>query len=190
MGSQGILGHYLSDERIEHILLGAPHTSLPSILSPHDALLYTTDQKARLSLLTTQPNPKDWDDFGYKTTSHFDALFASLPLPSSAPSSRAKSPHSQPPLRTHSKHKNPPAAPVPPQAANVPRLRIRKELEMSPERNRGDSRMRGERGLVNSYPPGVGGFMPMQGALTRRDTYPRFARVPPPAPSLPSINWP
>jgi hypothetical protein len=191
MATKGILGHHLADERVEHILFGSPHTSLPSILSPHDALLYTTDQKARLSLLTAQPNPKDWDDLGCKTTSHFDSLFSSPSQASHVASSTAKTPQSQTPVRVHSKHKPPPAAPVPPQAANVPRLRIRKDLDMSPERIR-DPRSRGEerRAPMNSYPPGAGAFAPMPGTVARRDTYPRFSGVSPPAPSIPSIHWP
>lgn len=60
---------------------------------------------------------------------------------------------------------------------------------MSPERSR-DPRSRGDerRGPINSYPPGV--FAPLPGALARRDTFPRFSGVPPPAPSIPSIHWP
>ena len=58
---------------------------------------------------------------------------------------------------------------------------------------RGDERER--RGPVNSYPPGVpsgGPFSPMHahGVLARRDTFPRYGGVPPPAPSIPSIHWP
>lgn len=183
----GVLGHYLTDERIEHILLGSPHTSIPPILSPHDTLLYTADQKSRLTLLTTNPNPKDWSDFGYKTTSHFDSLFASpqsIAQSSAAPSSSSKAPSTQAPLRTHSKHKlPPPTAPAPPQAANVPRLRIRQDMDPR------------QRGPVSSYPPGAGAqppvqFAPAQGTLARRDTFPRYSGIPPPAPSIPSIHWP
>jgi hypothetical protein len=187
----GVLGHYLTDERIEHILLGSPHTSIPPILSPHDSHLYTTDQKSRLTLLTTQPNPKDWSDFGYKTTAHFDSLFvslASLTQSTTSGPSTAKTPSTQAPLRTHSKHKPPPVAPVPPQAANVPRLRIRQDMAMADPR-RGDER----RGPVNSYPPGAanpGPFAPIQGALAMRDTFPRYSGVPPPSQSIPSIHWP
>lgn len=189
---QGILGHYLSDERVEHILLGVPHTSLPSILSPHDNLLYTSDQKARFALLTAKPNPKDWDDLGYTTTSHFDAFFGAPPQASSAASSAPKTPHSQMPVRVHSKHKTPPAAPVPPQAANVPRLRIRQESDRSPERSRGEARPKGNERRVhlNSYPPVPSGFLQMPGTMARRDTFPRFSSAPPPAPSLPSIYYP
>jgi len=182
----GILGHHLSDDRVEHIILGSPHTSLPTILAPHDALLYTSDQKSRLSLLTVQPNPKDWADLGYTITSHFDSFFyPALPASSAASSNKQ--------VKVHSKSKPPPAAPVPPQAANVPRLRIRREVETSPEWRRDE--MRAEpRGMGGSYPPSAGGYMPIQSALSRRDTFPRYTAPPPPAapsaPPVPSLHWP
>lgn len=55
--------------------------------------------------------------------------------------------------------------------------------------------MNGMNGMgMNSYPPHAQGrFMPMHGALARRDTFPRdprYAGVSQPEPSIPSLQWP
>ncbi|PSS23399.1 hypothetical protein M430DRAFT_17319 [Amorphotheca resinae ATCC 22711] len=184
----GVLGHYLTDSRCEHVLLAAPYASIDPIVSPHTTTLSPTPN--RLTIIPP-PSPssrtrKPYDSLPYPTTNLFDSLFIHPPHPKTR--------------KKHSKSPPPPAAPAPPPAtANVPKLRIRGAK--AHERREEPSPVRpGPLLRAPSPPPGYAGpamgmgmggqkWGPMQVARVPhgRNEYPRGVME---GPGVPVLRWP
>ena len=109
----GVLGYYLPDERCEHIVLAVPYASIDAILSDQ-ASSSSPNGPDRITVIpqrfTSTRLRKSYDSLAYPTTSIFNNLFAEPPNP------KVRKKHTRSP---------PPTVPVPPPAANVPKLRIR-----------------------------------------------------------------
>jgi hypothetical protein len=111
--SVGVLGYYLSDERCEHIILAVPYASIDPILSDH-ASESSPSSPDRITIIpqrfTSTRLRKSYGSLSYQTTAIFESLFTEPPHP------KVRKKHTRSP---------PPTAPVPPPAANVPKVRIK-----------------------------------------------------------------
>jgi hypothetical protein len=190
----GVLGYYLPDERCEHILLAVPYASIDPILSDHGSLC-SPDNPDRITIIpppfTSTRTRKSYDSLSYPTTSIFDSLFAEPPHP------QVRKKHTRSP---------PPSAPVPPPAANVPKLRIRGGPAKIHER--GPSPPRHVPFLRAPSPPmafghsgtgapalgmplmGPGKWTPMQLARMQQTTRSEFHRGMIEGGGMPSLRWP
>lgn len=109
----GVLAYYLPDDRCEHVILAVPYASIDPILS-NQAISSSPSNPDRITIIpqrfTTTRQRKSYDSLAYPTTNLFHSLFTEPPNP------KVRRKHTRSP---------PPTAPVPPPAANVPKLRIR-----------------------------------------------------------------